>query len=415
MPPDTEWEFRLDVPVVADTSTVPFEAEDAAGNITRGEMTLASGAGGQPGIREGTRDVHGLPRWAFRDPGSVLADLVVGRAAAARPTLPDDRDAPVITLISPADQETVYADSVYLEVKVTDASAITAFTINGTSLWRRPSPQLFVGHKFPLHEGDNHFVLEAVDTRGNAARRDLVVRHVVQKARQLDARLRVALLPFEPKGVPSLLAETVPDSLLDVLVSQRRFQFIERTRLETIFDELKLNRTALVDPKTAVQVGKLAVAEGSLFGTVSETVSAASHALDVYMRLVDVETTAIVATANVYGEDQTLVTLKTLMEGLAWKLQRQFPLAEGLIVDRQGKHLLTDLSRQHGVRQAMKLVVFRDGATRKHPSTGKPMHEPERLLGEARITAVSDDLSEALWLPSVSPQGVQKFDRVITK
>jgi hypothetical protein len=51
--PGSEWEFREEVPLGAGMGALPFEAEDAAGNVTRGEIALSLTEGGPPGIRKG--------------------------------------------------------------------------------------------------------------------------------------------------------------------------------------------------------------------------------------------------------------------------------------------------------------------------------------------------------------------------
>jgi hypothetical protein len=38
LPPEREWEFREEVSLMAGLTAIPFEAEDAAGNVTRGEI-----------------------------------------------------------------------------------------------------------------------------------------------------------------------------------------------------------------------------------------------------------------------------------------------------------------------------------------------------------------------------------------
>ena len=118
---------------------------------------------------------------------------------------------------------------------------------------------------------------------------------------------------------------------------------------------------------------------------------------------------------QVEGEDLTPPTVKTLVEGLVWKLQRQFPLAEGVVLEKAGKQLFTDLNERHGVKRSMKLLIFRPGQEFKHPQTGRLLKKPDVILGEARITAVSPDLSEALVLPSEVPGDVRESDTVITK
>ncbi len=194
------------------------------------------------------------------------------------------------------------------------------------------------------------------------------------------------------------------------------FQAAIRQRLEAILQELtlrqKLTQGALIDPASAAETGKsIATAEGIMIGTVTET----AQSLEILARFVDVESAVVLAVSDVYGEDLTPPTVKTLVEGLVWKLQRQFPLAEGLVLEKTGKQLFTDLNERHGVKRFMKLLIFRLGQEFKHPQTGRLLKKPDVILGEARITAVSPDLSEALVLPSETLGDVRESDMVITK
>ena len=88
----------------------------------------------------------------------------------------------------------VYDNKIYLEGKVTDASAITAFSIAGESYWKHKCQQLFFGYFALLRAGQmNGFLLEAADEWGNRGERAVRVMHQVQQTRQLGARLRVLL------------------------------------------------------------------------------------------------------------------------------------------------------------------------------------------------------------------------------
>ncbi len=233
----------------------------------------------------------------------------------------------------------------------------------------------------------------------------------VRQVRRVGSRLRVVLLPFQKQGDGSVLSEIVYDYLFNVFVNQRRFDFVERQRLEAILREHKLSRTRLIDPATAAKAGKIATAEGILTGMVTET----PHSLEVFARFVDVETAVVLAAEDVYGEDLTPRTMKTLMEGLAWKFRRHFPLLEGFVMEKDGKRLTIDLAEDQGIKRYMKLIVFRSGKTLTHPRTGRLLRKPDKLLGEARIVAVTEDLSEAVLLPSETLGNIQASDKVITK
>jgi Curli production assembly/transport component CsgG len=332
--PGRAWEVREEISLTDGEEFVAFEAEDAAGNVTHGQIALRAPVDTPAGTRQGMRLRHPLLRWT----SLRSLPLPLGEGTPVQVAQHRDHHAPVIKLMGLGEQESTVDDSIYLEGQVTDASAIVAFAINGASLWRRNERQLFFGQRFPLQEGENTFVLEAVDEAGNTAQLKVVVTRTVRPVRQMGSRLRVVLLPFAKKGEAPVLAEAVHDYLFNVFVQQRRFDFIERQRLEAILQELtlrqKLTQGALIDPASAAETGKsIATAEGILIGTVTET----PQSLEILARFVDVDTAVVLAVGDVYGEELTPPTVKTLVEGLVWKLQRQFPLAEGVVLEKAGK------------------------------------------------------------------------------
>ena len=408
--PGKEWEFRQEVPLTPGTDSIPFEAEDAAGNVTRGAIALAPVEAAPPGIRKGQLPLPGLPRWAALAPDGVVSDLGILHAAPLQVAQSRDQHPPVIKLTGLALQQTTYHATIYLEGQVTDASSITTFTLNGESLWRRDSRQLFFGYIASLQSGENRFVLEATDQPGNTARHEIVVIRKVDEVKQLDVRLRASLMPLEKKGDASALADTVYDSLLTAFVNQGRFQLVERAQLDLILQELKLSPTDLVDPQTAAKIGKIAAAEGILIGTATET----QKALEVFARFVDVQTTTILAAEDVYGEDLDLRAVRTLMEGLALKIRQRFPLVQGLVLKAEGKKIVVDLGNKQ-LKKYMKLIVFRDGEPIKHPLTGKLLGAPTQILAEAEVEAVFDDFSQGVLLQQKHPEDVKQLDKVITK
>jgi hypothetical protein len=169
--PGTSWEFRQEVFVMPGATSLPFEVEDAAGNITQGDIALTASESALPGTRQGRPIISLLPRWAWLFPAwrseAVVTDLPVGRTAPLQVARSRDHQPPVIKLAGLEDRETIYNDTIYLEGRVTDASAITAFAINGESLWRRNTRQLFFGQSVALQPGENALVLEATDEVGN--------------------------------------------------------------------------------------------------------------------------------------------------------------------------------------------------------------------------------------------------------
>jgi hypothetical protein len=105
--PGTDWEFRQEVPLPMGMTSLPFEVEDAAGNITRGEILLTPAASGP--TREG--GIQELPRWTALHPDTVVADLLGVHTVASQPATPPDQHAPVIKLHGLVEQQTVYDDT----------------------------------------------------------------------------------------------------------------------------------------------------------------------------------------------------------------------------------------------------------------------------------------------------------------
>lgn len=411
--------FRAEVTLGAGLTSLPFEAEDRAGNITRGALALAGGSlGGQlpPAPRR--------PLWARLFGVAPVVSTEMARVAAAQAVSPRgiawqstprlaqraDSAAPTIKFNNLAGQQTTYYDAVYLEGQVTHSNPITAITLNGEPLLRREGQQVFFGYKASLQPGDNPFVVEATDKQGRSARQEVVVHRKVEDIKKLDARLRLSLLPLEKKGSGGGIGEAVYDQFLGALLNQERFHFVEREQMEAILREQKLAQTALVEAETAAKVGKIAAADGMLLGSVTEN----QNALEVFTRYVDVETGEVVVSEDVYGEDLTLRTLRPLMEGLALKLRQRFPLVQGLVLKTEAQKIFVDLGNKQ-IKKYTKLLVFREGEAIKHPVTGQVLGAPTEVVGEVKVEAVFDDLAQGTVRSQKSPIEIKQLDKVISK
>lgn len=412
VPAVSEWEFREEVSLPFDGEVIAFEAEDMAGNVTQGAIALAIDTHRQPAIRKGRAPESPPPQWAFlADTQADVTDLPPFSApyAAKRESSP----ARIDLRGTLKEQAVFYEERIYLEVTVASHvdREITAFSINGESLWRRRGRWLFFNFWAPLQLGENRFLLEALDDAGEIARKEVIVTRHEEEVKSVDARLRVALLPFHMQENPSGSTEIAYGHLLAAFLQQRRFQMVERARLDALLEEHKIARTELVDPRTRLNLGKLLAAEGMLFGVLSEKL----QALEVFVRLVDVETGAVLANEDVYGEHLRPREVQDLMEGLAWKIRQRVPLVEGFIIEREGRTIFTDLTREHRVQPYMKLIVFRDGGVVIDPRTERLRRRPGKRMAEARIETISADLSEAVLLQPDEARDVQQGDKVITK
>jgi len=222
--------------------------------------------------------------------------------------------------------------------------------------------------------------------------------------------MRISILPLEQKGEKTMAGGAVYDNLIAALAEQRRFNLIERERMDAILNELKLSQTELVDPGTAAKVGRVAVADAIMTGTIYET----KDSIEVLTRLVDTETSTIIDSEDVFDQDKSLSNLKVLMAGLALKYRQSFPVLEGIIIKKEGKGVLIDLGSAEKVREEMGVILYREGEQLKHPVTGRVLGSEPVELGEGRIEDVHENFSKAI-IRKGKPENVRIQDRVITK
>jgi TolB-like protein len=131
-----------------------------------------------------------------------------------------------------------------------------------------------------------------------------------------DARPRLAVLEFRPAGAAREL-ESLGAGLQSMLTTDLSqvagVTLVERARLHDVQGELKLGRTAAVDPATAARAGKLAGASHIVVGTF--TVVGKKLRLD--SRLVEVSSGKVALATSVDGEQDAFFELeKTLVNRL---------------------------------------------------------------------------------------------------
>ena len=383
--PGREISFRSTLP--REKRDVELVARDRLGNETSAKTDLTPVSRSQAPIR-----------LASADPRFVLASILK----------PKDGRPPEIKLKGWTDSQTVLLEKAYIEGQVVDESPIVSLTINGVSLHRRKGAQIFFNHLAELREGDNQIVIEAADEAGNSAAKRIVVTRRVPKVLQLQERLSLTVLPFEENAATGALSISFQDRLIDSLVNLNRFRVVERKKLDLILEEQKLSRTDLIDKGTALRMGKLVAAQSIVTGHILEN----KTGTEIIGRLIDTETSEILATQDVYGEDKDLPALRTLAEGLAVKFHRDFPLASGLVIEQKGDAVLTDLG-QDKVKLQRRLILYREAPV-KHPVTGKVLGADNVILGRARVNQVMPEMSKADVLDGKA-ESIKALDKVIAE
>jgi len=396
----------------ADTGELDLVARDRLGNQTSARISLPNpkSALQNPYSQIRTpKSTFRIPRSAFHNPVRLACvdPVACDRLAAAWFGSSDVRP-PGILLKGWTDSQTVYLPKVYIEGQVDDESKIESLTINGVPILRRQGQRIFFSHLAELQEGENSIVIEAGDEAGNFSSKTISINRKTPKALQLAERLSVSVNPFEQKGTASAASLSFQDNLIDALVEQNRFRVVERDKLDLILREQKLSRSSLIDRTTALRLGRLVAAESIVAGSIIETRSG----IEIVARMIDTETSEVATTVDVYDEAKDLQALISLAEGMAIKFHREFPLLDGLVIQRKGKQIFTDLG-QDKVKLQRKLIVYREEPF-KHPATGKVLGADNEIIGRARIDQIMPEMSRAELLDD-EVGAVNLLDKVITE
>ena len=401
-----EVNFQQEIELPGESANVVLEAVDFAGNVTianlfandvpRDPIALkpANGSGASPLLT------------------SYLSDSAV-IIPAQYALLEDSTDKnPLHVLVKDlSESQTVYYDTLFLEGEVRGNNKIRSLTINDESILKRQGKRIFFNHLVKLEDGVNRFSIAAVDIVGNETNRVISVTRKTQKIRQIGSRMSISLLPIKHQGEPSTLGTVVNDTLTAAFVNQGRFRMVERERMEEVLRELKLGQTELVDAETASEIGKIVVADAILTGSIYET----QHSIEVLTRLVNTETSTIMAAKDVYDEDKSMAGLKAILEGLALKYKNTFPLLEGLIIQKDGEVILVDLGSNKNIKPDMGLILFREGEDIKHPVSGALLGSESIELGVAKVNNVYDEFARATITDKQESHQIETLDRVITK
>ena len=376
--------------LIVDEDNLELVARDELGNETSALIPLSAPSASHPPVLLACveSDVEGF----------LLAGLFG----------PKDTRPPDIRLKGWTDTQTVFLEKVYIEGQVSDESKIESLTINQMPILRRQGLHIFFSHMADLREGENIISIEARDEAGNRTSKKITVIRRVPKALQLAERLSLTAFPFEQKGEVSEASLAFQDNLIDALVNQNRFRVVERDKLDVILEEQKLSRTRLFDKRIALKLGRLVAAQSVITGSIIET----RTGIEIVARMIDAETSEILASQDVYDEVKDLPALRSLAEGMAVKFHRDFPLVDGLVIEHKGEHIFTDLGKDM-IKLRRRLLVFREEPV-KHPVTGKVLGADNIIIARARVTQVMAKMSKAELLNGKT-KAVTRLDRVITE
>jgi hypothetical protein len=402
-------------------------AEDTIGNKTTAIIAIASRAAGYfPAYQQmiafaGSNDswppFSGIPLPSAGHPQKIAAAETAGRGSSARIDFKDLRDG-----------QTVFLDSLFVEGSAFSSAGIKDITVNGDSflgaekdasfaaflkeLAQKRKSSLSFSKLIKLREGPNTITIKLIDAAGKELSRTIQVNSKVPKVRQLGSRLTLTIYPFKEKktsGEP--IADYVQRFLSSAFVNQQRFNILERQELNKLLEEQRLSQEKIFDQGTAVKLGRMMAAEAIILGDIVTT----EGSVEIVGRMVDTETSLILAEKDVYWEGQIKAGFKDTLAGLALKFAQQFPLCEGSVINSKAKEVLFNLGSENAICPGMKFLAFRETDPVIDPDTGESLGSDTEVLGVLSAKEIHEKFTKGTIVKTLAGKEIAAKDKVITK
>jgi TolB-like protein len=145
---------------------------------------------------------------------------------------------------------------------------------------------------------------------------------------QVGSRLAIAVLPFDGGKEVARYKDAVTNEMIDQLVNLRRFKVIERSSMDKIVAEQKIQASGFVDDKSAVKLGKIAGADALVIGNIIFS----GTSIKISARLVDVETAETLISEDAVSENISQESIDGAVANVATMLYNELPIIEGDII-----------------------------------------------------------------------------------
>ncbi len=145
-------------------------------------------------------------------------------------------------------------------------------------------------------------------------------------ASQLLGADRIAILDFQGEGVSSNESKTFTDRVRTALVGYSQFEVMEREKFEAIMAEQKIQISGICAEDCIVEVGQVAGVQYMVSGDVRKL----RNTLFVAARIIDVETSKLMASQDLTVPEDNIQSLLKAAPELADALMQQFVEKKGL-------------------------------------------------------------------------------------
>jgi class 3 adenylate cyclase/tetratricopeptide (TPR) repeat protein len=192
--------------------------------------------------------------------------------------------------------------------------------------------------------------------------------------------LTMWVMDFNVQGYPLQEGQErlLVSGMTDQILQHSHAQLVERALFDRLVEELKLGTSELIDPSTALSLGRILAAKLILSGQIIYS----GPQVQVSMRLIETETGRIAATVTeLFGSAvPASVLAERLSKNLLEKLTKLYPL-RGKISKVQGEKVSLNIGQVVGVRTGQRFKVRDEDVTLEVTSTQKDASLAKILQG----------------------------------
>lgn len=278
----------------------------------------------------------------------------------------------------------VYSDKIYLTGCISSKTPLSAFKINSQPVSINHGRLVFFNIPYKLIEGDNtiEFVLE--NERNQVLIKKISFHRIIPEMSRLDARLHVSMTSLKTSNKTMPARNQFQETLHTSLVERNRFFIIPK------FD--KTGHEFLSVPN------KSQTAHMTLSGQYIDS----RYGVEVAVRLIDNETTQILAAKDVYSDKKDKKSIFRMVDSLSIRIHNEFPIVTGDIQQIANDDIQISLGKNQ-LKAQNRLIIFAPSHSNKAPE----------IIGYAKITETETNTSKLMIVHKKRPISIN--DRVITQ
>jgi TolB-like protein len=250
------------------------------------------------------------------------------------------------------------------------------------------------------------------DAVGTVSHKEATISRKVPTVRQLNARLSVSIFPFtEKKKTGDNTRNYVHTFLNRSFVDLKRFNVLQRDRLNAVLEQQQISRESVFKDETAVPIGRLMDADTVLIGDINTS----GASIEITAHLLDAETASLIAEKDVYWEGDLNAGFRGILDRLALKFKQHIPLCEGSVTETLSPQVVIDLGSDRSIHRGMRFLAYREVDPLIDKQTGMNLGSDTEAFALLSAKEVDQTFSRADIVEKFTDRGVHSGDRVISK